>query len=808
MKGNLQRELHMKNTSPLINGDKERFLLELYRNALVLEEKELYDYFLDHAVELTKSKIGFFHFVTSDQKTIILTTWNKNALKNCTARYDNHYSIEKAGNWADCVRFKHPIIYNDFELSPNQKGLPEGHVNIKRFLSVPILENGNVKIIFGVGNKNAPYNEDDIIQLELVANDFNKILKQRRAEKKLRESQVKYYSLFANMTEGFFLGKILVDEKGNPIDFIFLEVNNGFEKQSGLSCEDVVGKMAKQALPAIEQRWIQKYGNVALTGQPIRFEDYNQDTKKWYEVYSYSPTRGEFAAIFTDITERKKKEGSLQWQNLVIGSAQDAIISTDNSFIIKSWNSSAERLFGWSAKEAIGKSTDILQIEYPTLEGTNREKALELLMKTGFWKEEVVYHRKDGSHFFGSGAVSLVKDKDGKTTGLVAIIHDITPRKLREKKLMEARHDLNHAQRVAKIGSWRLDVNHNVLLWSDENHRIFGIPKGTPMTYQTFLGCIHPEDRDYVDKKWKAALNGKPYAIEHRIIVNGDVKWVWEKADLEFDEEGNIKGGFGTTQEITDFVKLREKLKFYSRHLEELVEEKTKQLKDAERMAAIGETAGMIGHDIRNPLQSMDGALFLAQEYVESIPDGVEEKKELKEIHNMLRNQVSYIDHMIADLQDFAKKAKPKFLEVDLPEILTSALEMVNIPQNIIVTIDLSEEHLKLVADPDDLKRVLSNLIRNSVQAMSAGGELNILTYPKDGKVWICIEDTGVGIAEEFKPNIFTPLFTTKSKGQGFGLAVCKKLIEAHDGEITFQSQEGKGTTFTIKLPIIRCLNW
>ncbi|MEJ2271913.1 MAG: PAS domain S-box protein, partial [Candidatus Bathyarchaeota archaeon] len=421
----------MKNSSPLPNEDKARFFLDLYRNAQVLEEKELYDYFLDQAVKLTKSKIGFFHFVTADQKTIKLTTWNKEALKNCKASYDNHYPIEKAGNWADCVRFKRPIMYNNFASSPNQKGLPEGHVNIKRILSVPIIENDKTQIIFGVGNKAFSYTEEDMVTLKLVANELNKIIKQRRAEKELRESQKKYYSLFANMTEGFFLGKILVDNKGNPFDFIFLEVNNGFEIQSGLKREEVIGKTVRQVLPGVESSWIQTYGKVALTGQPIRFENYNQNTKKWYEVYSYCPTRGEFAAIFSDITERKKKEDDLKWQNLVIRSAQDAIISTDSLFNIKSWNHSAETLFGWNAKEAIGKSIDILQIEYPTINGTTRKQAREQLMNTGFWKEELVYHRKDGSSFFGSGVFNLLKDKDGKTTGLAAIIHDITPRKLR-----------------------------------------------------------------------------------------------------------------------------------------------------------------------------------------------------------------------------------------------------------------------------------------------------------------------------------------------------------------------------------------
>ena len=96
-----------------------------------------------------------------------------------------------------------------------------------------------------------------------------------------------------------------------------------------------------------------------------------------------------------------------------------------------------------------------------------------------------------------------------------------------------------------------MDVLRNELTWSDENHHIFGIPKETTMTYETFLSTVHPDDREYVDTKWKAALAGEPYDIEHRIVVDGQIKWVREKAFLEFDKDKQLLGGFGITQDIT-----------------------------------------------------------------------------------------------------------------------------------------------------------------------------------------------------------------------------------------------------------------
>ena len=141
------------------------------------------------------------------------------------------------------------------------------------------------------------------------------------------------------------------------------------------------------------------------------------------------------------------------------------------------------------------------------------------------------------------------------------IIEDITTRKEAENATRESREDLNSAQAVAHVGSWRLDVRKNELRWSDENWRIFGVARDTPLTYETFLSSVHPDDRAFVDAKWQAALRGEPYDIEHRIVSGDTIKWVRERAYLEFDEQGALCGGFGTTQDITDLRMAQQELR-------------------------------------------------------------------------------------------------------------------------------------------------------------------------------------------------------------------------------------------------------
>jgi signal transduction histidine kinase/DNA-binding response OmpR family regulator len=152
-------------------------------------------------------------------------------------------------------------------------------------------------------------------------------------------------------------------------------------------------------------------------------------------------------------------------------------------------------------------------------------------------------------------------------------------RKRAEQALRESREDLNRAQAVGKIGNWRLNIQQNELIWSEENYRIFGVPKGTPLAYETFISTVHPDDRDYVDKKWKAGMAGKDYDIEHRIIADGKLKWVREKAFMEFDKQGVLIAGFGITQDITTRRLIEEELRKSRGELEIRVQERTKELK-------------------------------------------------------------------------------------------------------------------------------------------------------------------------------------------------------------------------------------
>ena len=231
------------------------------------------------------------------------------------------------------------------------------------------------------------------------------------------------------------------------------------------------------------------------------------------------------------------------------------------------------------------------------------------------------------------------------------------------------------------------------------------------------------------------------------------------------------------------------------------MDEQAKKIIQSERLAAIGATAGMVGHDIRNPLQTVTGEIYLAKSELKNMPDS-EAKESLKECLDTIGEQTLYVNKIVSDLQDYARPLKPQIETVYLESLIQSVLATMKIPENINFDYTLEKTFPKLKIDPSYMQRILANLILNAVQAMPNGGKLYVNAACKNGAASIVVEDTGEGIPEEVRGKLFAPLMTTKSRGQGFGLAVVKRLIDAMGGTVTFESEVGKGTKFILEFPL------
>ncbi|MCK4933611.1 hypothetical protein KAS06_02970 [Candidatus Bathyarchaeota archaeon] len=247
-----------------------------------------------------------------------------------------------------------------------------------------------------------------------------------------------------------------------------------------------------------------------------------------------------------------------------------------------------------------------------------------------------------------------------------------------------------------------------------------------------------------------------------------------------------------TQGSLSSFFALEKKLEETQIELEISQE----QLLKAQRLATIGELAAWVGHDLRNPLTGIAGATYYLRRYKTKL-----DKKGV-EMLETIENAVEHSNKIITDLLDYSKEIHLELVVTSLGKIVEESCLLFNFPDNIHV-LNLIEDEIEIEVDEEKIKRVILNLMRNSVDAMEPnGGKLSINGWIIKNNLQLSITDTGAGIPEEIIEKIWNPLFTTKAKGMGFGLPICKRVVEAHNGSISVVSKVGEGSTFTVTLPI------
>jgi PAS domain S-box-containing protein len=589
--------------------------------------------------------------------------------------------------------------------------------------------------------------------------------------------------------------KIVLDDNNQPVDYVFLEVNAAFEKQTGLKKENIVGKKATELIPNIKNSpfdFIGIHGKVTLTGEPV--VTYQEDLKRWHSVYVVSPKKTFFLSMFTDITKHKQAEEELTYQANLLSKANDAVFGVDADLVITYWNRAAENIFGWTKAEVLGKNSG--ELLKTIIEGSSLTEFLARLHAMGNYGGEVQYLRKDGTYFPADVNAADIKDDNGKLLGTVTVVRDISERKKAEEALRKQASLINLSPDAIIVKK----LDDTITFWSQGAKTLYGWTKEEAIGQKSrlLLKTKFPEPYEEILthlKRYGRWSGEKIHQTKTERKITVESRWL-----AKFNETGRIEEILETNVDITKRKKAEEKLEEYTLNLEKLVEERTKQLKDAERLATIGTTAGMVGHDIRNPLQAITGDIYLTKKEIASMSESEEKKNVLKRLEEIQEN-IYYIDKIVADLQDYARPIIPMIREIYLQKLINELLAKNGIPENVQVQVQVQKEVGTVVADSDILKRILGNLIINAVQAMPRGGKLSIQACKEANDSIITVEDTGLGIADEVKDKLFAPLFTTKAKGQGFGLAVVRRMTEALGGTVSFESQEGKGTTFIVRLP-------
>ena len=462
----------------------------------------------------------------------------------------------------------------------------------------------------------------------------------------------------------------------------------------------------------------------------------------------------------------------------ILQASPEAITITDPDGNIIECNQVAVGMHGCqSKKDLVGKNAFGLIAE------KDREKAVQNLKKTleqGSTKNvEYTFLTKDGREFSAELSASVVRDASGKPEYFVAITRDITERKESEEALRETKDYLDNLLNYANAPVIVWDNEQKISLFNNAFEALTGYKKGS-MLGRSIDVLFPPLQKTEILQTIERATRGEKWqSVEVPILCkDGETRIaLWNSANVQ-DKAGNIVGTIAQGQDITERKRLQEAL-----------------LK-SERLAAIGQLASAVGHEIRNPLGVIKNSAYFLNMMLKDVAD----EKVVKHL-KILEKEVNSANLIISDLLDFARKKPLTLVKTDLNETVKNTLSKITVPENIKVEVKLGEIS-KMLLDEERVQRVCHNLILNAVQAMPEGGKLAIQTTKQDDSAKLIVRDTGVGIPKEIVPRLFTPLFSTKAKGIGLGLVICKQIVEGHDGNITVDSRVGEGSTFTVKLPI------
>ncbi len=363
------------------------------------------------------------------------------------------------------------------------------------------------------------------------------------------------------------------------------------------------------------------------------------------------------------------------------------------------------------------------------------------------------------------------------------------------------------AQEIAHLGHWEFDLVRNRLIWSEEIFRIFEInPKEFSESYDAFLDIIHPDDREMVDRVYRQSVEEKKkYDVVHRLrMPDGRIKYVHERGHSEWNEEGNPIRSIGTVQDITSFKEA------------EMAKERLEiQLRQSQKLEAIGTLVSGIAHDFNNILFAILGYTELA---LEKATD-----KLLHEDINSIQEAGNRAKELVTQILTFSRKQSAKKQPVEVSLIVKEVLKLIRatLPASIAIHKSI-RTNKRVLGDSAQIHQVLMNLITNAAQAMSQQ-ETGLLTVEiedveldeytqklysdlKPGKyLKMVVGDTGIGMDIEVQERIFEPFYTTKpvGTGTGLGLSVVHGIIKNHQGQILVYSEKGKGTTFKIFLPVV-----
>jgi len=620
------------------------------------------------------------------------------------------------------------------------------------------------------------------------------ITERKTMERELREATKRFEKIAEMGDDG-----IIVFDQDSRIEFANQMASEimGIAKEQILRQEffSLIGKRDEEFLEEMVMRG-EGVGEKVCTEMSIQTP---QNQVKETEV-CVAPSQSEDGHIKTyayirDITERKKFEKDLRdseekYRNLFEKVRHGLYISTKEGHFVDC-NQAMWGLLGYRDKGEFLK-IDIARDLYANPK--DRETFMALVEKEGFVKDfEVDWKRKNGEKITVLLASSAKKDERGTIIGYEGLNIDITDRKKMERELKEANDFLMNLIESSIDGIIVTDMKGDILIFNRGAENLLGYKSEEVVGKMNIRSIYQPGvGKEVMDKLKSPDFGGigklASFPILHRRkdgeLVEGDLS-----ASIIYDEKGKEIASVGI------FKDLRERL-----GIERELQKMREALLQSEKLAAMGRLTSQIAHELNNPIYGIMNTLELLKT---EIPP--ESKR--RRILELSLSEIQRLSEMLRNMLSFSKPEEEKRRPVKIDELIEGILLVMDKQMreaNIKVKTSFHEGIPEVMASTNQMRQVFLNIFKNAKEAMPKGGTLSVGTSKEDNRILIRIQDTGVGIPVEIKDRIFEAFFTTKQKvkGVGLGLSVCYGIIKDHGGDIKVESQEGRGTTFAITLPI------
>ena len=644
----------------------------------------------------------------------------------------------------------------------------------------------------------------------------------------------------------------VIDAIPNPVYYkdnkgVYLGCNSAFKSFFDKTTEEIVGRKLQDIMPEYyAELSIQKDQTIIETGSSIQYEtDLVRGNGLIRRILvSKAPlmhSDGSIAAIvgaFVDVTAQQEMDEKIRKLSRAIEQSPTAIVITNVDGVIEYVNPKFCQTTGYTVEEAIGQNPRILKSGEMPVEGYM--ELWQTISSGREWRGEFHNKRKDGSLYWEYASISPLFDKSGRITGYLAVKEDITERKLVEAELLQSRLELEakHVElgqvfdQVAHAKKeWEETIDHlrDYIILTDSYHRIRRCNKllsedtGRPVA-------------ELIGRNWMELIGEVGFSF---VTFNGTTGEIFNKRTMRSYDismypiavQGKLPGHVVSINDTTELRTASQELeKAYSE-----LKEAQLQIFQQEKMASIGQLAAGVAHEINNPMGFISSNLSTLNKYIDRLAEfiavgdqslvssadseAVEKinatRKRLKIDYIMedsrqliaeSQDGAARVRRIVQDLKSFSRVDKAECAQINLNEALNTTINIAWNEIKYVATLNREFGELpEITCFPQQLNQVFLNLLVNAAHAIGENqGTITVRTWTEDENVFVSVADSGCGIPYEIQQKIFEPFFTTKDvgKGTGLGLSISYDIVRKHGGEITVESEAGRGATFIVRLPI------